>query len=344
MPEVPTPSTTSPQHQLSEVVQARLAALQAAGGPILKPDGTDQSEQLTEAAAKARSVVKGADGDEVDVATGEYKPAEQPKADTQSDTPAALDTVAPLEGVRPEWQADADAYRADMAGIARDMGMPSSEASAIFDFIGTRAMQELASDDTALLTSGQTPGPDLSNPYESQTRILRKYGDSLGHTVLDTARKNFEQLPGDVQAYLTHDSGDGRLMVNHPGIIEALALRGYFKLSPSAAAKELSQIRQSAAYQSGEKLTITKAQILAGIVARGQQDIRPPAETKAYGTSGEDVPAPVGHQTAELMRAEMRKLSLDLVDTRGELASNLKKRKASLARRAELMAQLGGAA
>jgi hypothetical protein len=60
---------------------------------------------------------------------------------------------------------------------------------------------------------------------------------------------------------------------------------------------------------------------------------------------GSDAAFPTqGTDAAKALRAELNKLSKDLVDSRGELSRNPKKRQAALARRQEINAKLGSGA
>src|SRR4030095_13280256 len=95
--EVPNPNDEGqqPQHEMSEIGQQRLAAL-------------EQQEKL----------VTDADGGTANVETGEYTAPPAPEQPT-APTPVVLDTVDPLEGVRAEWADDAAAYRQDIATIAQ---------------------------------------------------------------------------------------------------------------------------------------------------------------------------------------------------------------------------------
>ncbi len=339
-------SASNPTHAMSPAGQARLAALEA--NVVTKPDELNVS-------AGTPTEVTDADGGKANLEDGTFTPPARP--DPEQPKPERTISPEPLEAIQPlavsdKYREVAEAYREDLAAIAHDHpSLAPSELNHMYQFAGAAAAAEFANDEAnAELSTGQTAGASLRNPDETRNRIMTRYGQTAGSAIIAACAKEFASLPTSVKKWLDAPDEYGNRLGNNPQVVVALALRQYARLSPEAAAKEMGQLRVSAAYQSGDKLAISKMHMLTLVAAGSPQQqerdrYREGGRTpKQFGTmSTEDAPARVGHQTAEQMRAEMRKLSLDLVDTRGDLAKNPKRRAAALQRRAQLMAQLGGA-
>jgi hypothetical protein len=331
--EVGMPDAAPPQHTMSPEGAARLAAL------------TPEQLQPPQKAADEPKVVKDADGNVANLENGTYEPAPKPDGQAERTTPAPeVDvSIIPELAVSAPYQEAAQLYREDVAAIAAEYPALKSEAAALFEYIGTAAAAELAkaSSDGAA-QQGQTIGPDLRNPDQCRQVLRMKYGESMANTLMDQAAKEFARLPESVRRWIDADvDGTGNRIGNHPALVEGLALRAFARLSPEAAQRDLDQIRASKGYQAGDKLSVAKARMLQIVISRaqGSQPSAPAPRGKAFGTRGDDVAAGQGSQAAAALRAELKAMS----DTKSDLfSSDGAKRKRAVARRQEIVSQLGG--
>lgn len=250
------------------------------------------------------------------------------KADAEPSQPA--DTIAPVEAISEKYQGAADAYLTDVQSIAKDMGMPAGEMEPLFHFIAGRAVEDIERDAHAGLAPGQVPGPDLSNRQACETYLHRRYGTSAS-AVIAAAQAAFGKLPKDVQAWLDHDPGTGERLTNSPSVIAGLAFfgGGYTKLSKEAAAKELKTIRESKAFQAGDKLSVDKATLLLLIVNRGAAK-----QDTASLNAPTQKPAPVPGRAK--LEAEARTIRMDP----GYIDRGRANHKQLVARMSQIMAEL----
>jgi hypothetical protein len=322
-------SVAAPTHVMSEEGAARLAAL--------------TQEQLAPPEPKADPV------DET-VKAGLDK---QEPADLQADrtTPRPEVDVSAIEplAVSDRYREEAEAYREDMAHIVADTGIPASEVNAIFQVAGGMAAEMLAIDESnAMLGQGQNAGPSMRNPDETHSRLLARYGAAGYGAVIQAAAKEYNALPERVRNYLSAPNEHGDRIENHPAAVIALALRGFARLAPEAAEKEMGRLRGSEAFTSGDKLTLDKVRMLAHVIAGKKPEApRPPQPNRGivykredYGTRGGDPAHPgQGTQAAAALRAELKKLQAKDSDL---FSSDGPKRKRAIARRQEIHALLEG--
>jgi hypothetical protein len=322
-------STAAPTHTMSPEGAARLAAL----APDQKAIPTEEPHL-----------------DDVPVEpVAEDPQAERvaPKAEVD------LSVIEPL-AVSDRYREEAEAYRGDVAAIVADTSIPAGEANAFFQMAGSMAAEMLATDEgDATLSTGQNAGPSMRNPDETHSRLMARYGPSMYGAVCQAAAREYAALPESVRAYLSAPNAHGDRLENHPAVVISLAFRSFTRLSPEAAEQEMGRLRSSEAFLTGDKLTLDKVRALAFVIA-GKRPAAPSApqpnrgivyKRADYGTRGGDPSYPTqGTQAAAALRAELDVLSKSLYDSKGEMASNPKKRKAAIARRAEIQTQLGGGA
>jgi hypothetical protein len=333
-------STATPEHTMSPEGAARLAAL--------SPDQRQIPDE-----PQTRIV----DPEELDD-KGEPKVEPKAPADPQAERVAPrhevdADAIEPL-AVSDAYREEAEHYRQDVANIVADTNIPAAEANAFYQMAGSMAAEMLSTDESnAILLPGQNAGPSMRNPDETHSRLLNRYGPSMYGAVCQAAAKEFAALPESVRAYLSAPNDHGDRLENHPAIVISLAFRSFTRLSPEAAEQEMGRLRSSESFLTGDKLTLDKIRALAFVIA-GKRPQAPSApqpnrgivfKRADYGTRGGDPSYPTqGTQAAAALRAELDALSKSLYDSKGEMASNPKKRKAAIARRAEIQTQLGGGA
>lgn len=326
-------STASPEHTMSQEGAARLAAL-----------SPDQKQIPDE--PQTRIVAP----EELDD-KGEPKAPADPQAErTAQRQDVDLEAIEPL-AVSDAYREEAEHYRQDVANIVADTDIPAAEANAFYQMAGSMAAEMLATDEgSAILAPGQNAGPSMRNPDETHSRLMTRYGPSMYGAVCQAAAKEYAALPESVRAYLSAPNAHGDRLENHPAVVISLAFRSFTRLSPEAAEQEMGRLRSSEAFVTGDKLTLDKVRALAFVIA-GKRPAKPSApqpnrgivfKSADYGTRGGDPSHPSqGTDAAKALRAELNALSKSLYDSKGELASNPKKRKAAVARRAEINAKLG---
>jgi hypothetical protein len=165
----------------------------------------------------------------------------------------------------------AQEYAEDFGKIALELSIPADEANALFEYVAVHA-------------TAQLDGLNTANEREVMTYLHREYGQTAADAMVTAAQKAFATLPKSVQAWLSEPDYADRRLTNSPSVISLLALygSGYSRLSPEAAAKELTTLRASKGYLSGDALTRDKAhllQILAG--RRAAKDTAATAAPKA---------------------------------------------------------------
>jgi hypothetical protein len=269
--EVGAPEVTPPQHTMSEVGAARLAALSPADKQLPTEEGPEQQP----------NVVRDAEGNVADLTTDELTLAPKPDGQAERTTPASeVDvSIIPELPVSAPYQEEMQAYRGDVAQIAAEYPGLKSEAAVLFEYIGTAAAAELAKATAdGDWQQGQTVGPDLRNPDQCRQVLRMRFGESMADGLMDQAAKEFAKLPENVRGWIDADmDGTGRRIGNHPDLVVGLALRAFAQLSPAAAQKELAMVRHSPAYLQGDKLQIAKAHMLQIVVGHAQaktQDTR----------------------------------------------------------------------
>lgn len=189
-------------------------------------------------------------------------------AERDAQEPHQITVEAPVSA---QYSETAGEYAKDGEAIALAAGIPIPEMQTVFNFISDLAIEAVSRDEQAALMPGQFPGPDLANRQACETTIHRRYGN-MASEIIRQAQEAYRNLPKDVQRWLDHDSGDGRVLTNHPAVIAGLALwrSGYSKLTPEAAEKELKVLRSSKTYLQGDNLTKDKIRMLGYIAARGK--------------------------------------------------------------------------
>jgi hypothetical protein len=234
--------------------------------------------------------------------------------------------------------------REDVARVVADHpGIDASEASALYQFAGHMAAELVAADeDGGLLTTGQYAGPSLRNPEETQARLLQRYGPTACSAIRAAAAKEFNSLPEAVRDWIDAPNEHGDRLGNHIGVVVALALRQYARLSPEAARKEIDAIKAEPGYWRGDRLAIDKVRLLASIAARpsGRTQSAASPQPRALGTrGGDDVHVGPTHQTRDELRRELaalNQLGSDLHSSDGQ------RRKRAVARRQDIVKQLRG--
>jgi hypothetical protein len=338
-------SIAAPQHTMSPEGAARLAALEA--GVVAKPEELKVS-------AGTPNTVKDADGGTANLEDGTFTPPARPDPQPGERQPNVDILEAIPEAFVPEKYAeDAAAYRIDAAMIAQDAGIPAAEMGALYQFVINNVAADIARDEhDAHLDRYQNPGASLRDPDQTRQRLLAKYGETGYKAIVAAAAKEFHALPDSVKAWIDDANEHGDRKGNNPAFVVGLALRAYARLSPEAAQRELANLRKEPGYAAGDQLIKDKVAMLNYVIAGSpQQQVNDRMHREggrtpkpAFSTGGVDdvMLSTLTAMSGDQMRAEMKKLTADLTDTRGELSSNPKKRKAAIARRAALMQKLSG--
>jgi hypothetical protein len=277
-------------------------------------------------------MVRDADGGEANTETGEYTPPARPDPE-----PAPVDlNVIPELAVPQDLAPTAQMYREDVASIAADNPALKDEAATLFEFIGQAAARDYQRDaKDSIMSPGQTAGPTLWNENECLGILSQRYGQSQAQAILREASKHWQTLPDPVKVWLDADMGAGARLGNHPDVVVGLALRAYAQMSPERARAELVMIRSGKDYGTKtDPLEKDKLHLLNIIAARGQQPASPfPTRDAA--------PATQGTAASKALREELSLLKAQGSDL---WSSDAARRKRAVARRADIIAQLGGPA
>jgi hypothetical protein len=319
---------------------------------VSAPETAAPGQEVSQHRTEPQTTITDADGNTASLEDGSLQMAPQQGSEKAAEAALEVDvSKIPELPVSAAFQEDMQAYRTDVAAIvAAEPSIGAGEAAALFEFAGLAAAAEAA---TAASDGdwqqGQTVGADIANPDATRQILRSKYG-SMADALLAQAVKEAAALPPSVRAWLDRDMGFGRRLGNSVPIVEALALRQFARQTPDAAKRELDQIRASKSYQDGDKLSIAKARILQIVIGRAQpqpsvdapQSNRGVFPKRAESSRGDDdVHVGPTHQTRDELRRELaalNRLGSDLHSPDGQ------RRKRAVARRADIIAQLGGPA
>jgi hypothetical protein len=161
-----------------------------------------------------------------------------------------------VKNVSAEHRAEAEQFAADMGAIAADVGIPAEEAQTLYDYAVDLG-----------LTS--TQGLNLNNQEECLQSLHTQYGPNVSAAIVRDAQAAVRRLGQNVAAYL-NVTGLG----NAPSVLLTLAEfhRGTTKLSKDAAMRELTKLRGSKEFQSGQRYAVDRGRLLSAIAHRGDRN------------------------------------------------------------------------